>query len=34
MPITEAVADVLSGGCTPQAALQRLMSRDARSESL
>lgn len=33
MPITEAVADVLAGACSPHQALHRLMSREARPEA-
>jgi glycerol-3-phosphate dehydrogenase len=33
MPITQAVAAVLQGTLTPAQALERLMGRDARSES-
>jgi glycerol-3-phosphate dehydrogenase (NAD(P)+) len=33
MPITHAVAAVLDGRLTPAAALEALMSRDARAES-
>ena len=33
MPITEAVVEVLAGRCTPLQAVERLLSRDARSEA-
>jgi glycerol-3-phosphate dehydrogenase (NAD(P)+) len=33
MPITQAVVAVLQGALTPAQALERLMGRDARSES-
>jgi glycerol-3-phosphate dehydrogenase (NAD(P)+) len=33
MPITEAVVQVLDGTLTPQAALEALMTREARAES-
>ena len=34
MPITQAVVSVLEGRLTPAAALEQLMGRDARAESL